>query len=99
MARIGDEAPLPREPGVEPLEHLVERFAEPVDLVMGTWEREALVRVLRRDSCCAPAHVVDRPQRGSGYEVADARREEHGEWEDEKQLREEAVNRAIAILE
>ena len=33
VARVPDEAPLALEAGIEPLQHLVERLAEPVDLV------------------------------------------------------------------
>ncbi len=41
VARVGDEAPLAREAGVEALEHLVQRLAEAMDLVARLREREA----------------------------------------------------------
>ena len=41
MARVGDEAALPLEPVLEPPEHLVQRPAEPCDLVVRGRDRAA----------------------------------------------------------
>jgi hypothetical protein len=43
VTRVGDEAPLPLEPVLEPREHLVERPAEPRDLVVGRRDGQPLV--------------------------------------------------------
>ena len=45
VARIRDESPLARERGLEPAEHLVQRLAEPRDLVVRGRHRQPLTRL------------------------------------------------------
>src|SRR5439155_23975217 len=44
MSRVGDEVPFPLERVLEPLEHCVQRVAEPLELVAGGWHGEPLAR-------------------------------------------------------
>ena len=49
VAGVGDEAALALEGAAEAIEHLVQRLAEPADLVAGGGQREPLVRAAQRD--------------------------------------------------
>ena len=50
VARVGDEPALARERRLEPREHLVQRLAEPPDLVVGLRERQPPALARRRDA-------------------------------------------------
>ena len=74
MARGGQELALVARRGVEPVEHVVERLAQPPQLVLGRRERQPCpgghVGDLRR----AATHPLDRPERARGDRVARAPR-------------------------
>ena len=99
MARVGHEAPLAGQALLEPAEHVVERLAEPVDLITRAREREAPAGRVPRDLGGLTAHRLDRPQGGRRKEIAGAGRKEQGEWADDEQLGEQLVERLVAVLE
>ena len=69
VARVGDEAPLAREPGFEPAEHGVQRLAQPTDLVAGLRQRQPLTCSLARDLRRLPPHRLHGSQRCSREQV------------------------------
>ena len=62
VARVRDEAALALERAPQAVEHLVERLAEPADLVVGGGQRQPVVRVGERNLLGSPAHRLDRAQ-------------------------------------
>ena len=99
MARIGDETPLARERGLEPVEHLVQGLAEPRDLVVRRRHGQPLARRRRGDLGGAPAHRLDRAKGGPGEQVAcEGGQDEHDRASDEE-LAAKCLERVVAILE
>jgi hypothetical protein len=99
VARVGDEAPLAREPGLEPPEHVVERLAEPVDLVAGTRKRKTPAGRVARDVLRSAPHRLDRMQRRAGEEVAGCGGEQERERPGDEELLKKSFERLFAILE
>ena len=99
VARVRDEAPLSRQPLLQPTEHLVQGLSEPPDLVVGRRQRKPLVGALARDLGRLPPHRLDRPERGAGEEVATDRGQEQRQRPDHDELREEPVERLLPVLE
>ena len=99
VARVGDEAPLPREPRLEPGEHRVQGLAEPVDLVVRLRERETLPRPLAGDLVGAAPHRLDGSQRRGREEVARDGRDEKRQRTDDEELGEQSVERFLPVLE
>ena len=59
VAGVGDELPLAVERPPQAIEHVVERLAEPADLVVGGGQRQALVLVRQRHLGRPAAHRLD----------------------------------------
>ena len=99
MAGVGHERALARERRLHPVEHRVERRPEAADLVVGGRHREARARVGRLDLRGAPAHALDRPQRGRGRAVARQRGEQQRDRAADQQQRAEARDGLVAVLQ
>ena len=63
VARVGQEAPLALERGLEARQHLVQRLAEAADLVVRLGQRKALGAAAQRDLPGPPAHRLERRAR------------------------------------
>jgi hypothetical protein len=70
VAGVGDEAALAIERLLEPVEHLVERDREVLQLVAGARDRKPLPGGVAGDRLRAAAHRFDRAQRHAGEGVA-----------------------------
>ena len=99
VARIGDEAALSLECRLQTGEHRVQRLAEPAQLVFRRRQRQPPARLGRGHRLRLAPHRVDRPQRRGGEEVAAHRREQEGERPHDQQLRQQAAQRVLRILE
>ena len=99
VARIGDEAPLALDRSLEPSEHLVQRLAEPRDLVARGRQRETPPQLRPRDRRGLGTHRLDGPQRRCGEQVAAERDEEQHDRRHDEQLADERIQRLVAILE
>ena len=98
VARVGEEAPLVLERGVQASEHVVQRRREPRDLVAGGRDGQPCGRRCR-DRRGAPAHRLDRAQRRRGQPVAGGRREREADEAAEKEIGEQVGERLLARLE
>jgi hypothetical protein len=76
VAGVSGESALALEAGLQPREHLVDRRSEAVELVAAATERQPLVQAVGADRSCAPAHRLDRAQRGCRQAVAGERGEQ-----------------------
>jgi hypothetical protein len=99
VARVGDEAPFAREARLEPREHRVQRLAEARDLVARGGKREPLPRCVDRDLGRAPAHCLDGPECRACEQVAGDGRQQERDRAAHQQLREEACQRLVAVLD
>ena len=98
VARVGDELPLTLEGRLEPVEHLVQRRPEPLQLIAGRRHRQPLAGRLGRDRGRAPAHRLDLLQRDAREAVADERGEEERDRAGDQELVAEARQRLRPIL-
>ena len=73
VAGVGDEAPLALVGAPQPVEHRVERLAEPADLVVRGRQRQRLGVAVERDAAARRAHRLDRAQPGRRQRVAEQR--------------------------
>src|SRR5204862_6484552 len=73
---VGDEVAFSLEALLEPPPHLVQRRAEPLELVPCLRHRQPFAGGLRRDLRRAATDRLHRPEREPGEEVADERREQ-----------------------
>ena len=69
---VGDEVPLALKRALEPVEHLVQRATQPLELVTRRRNREPLPGRVRGDRRRSPPHRLDLPQRHPGEKVAGA---------------------------
>ena len=69
VARVGDEAPFVLERGLEPLQHVVQRFRELRDLVPSGGNGQARAGSRGGDRSRTPPHRLDRPKRRGGEQV------------------------------
>ena len=99
MARVGDEAPLAREPGLEPREHLVQRAGEAGDLVVGGRDGQTSAGRRRGDLLRLSAHRLDGPQRRGRERVAQKRSEQEGDRAADQQLVPQPFERLVAVAE
>ena len=99
MAGVGDEGPLALEGRLQPREHRVQGLAEPADLVAGGGDGEPRPGVRGLDAGGAPAHPLDRPQRGGRDAVARQRGEQEGRRPADREQLGEAAQRVAAVVE
>ena len=99
VARVRDEAALALDPGVEAVEHPVQRPREARDLVVGGGHRQALPARLGRDLVRAPPHRLHRAQRRGREAVAGERGEEQRERPGDQQLRPERRHGLVPVAE
>ena len=99
MAGVGRELPLAGEGGLEPVEHLVQRPAQPGDLVAGRRDGQALVGPRGRDARRPAAHRLDRPQRGGGDAPARDRGQHERHGPPAREQRAERPQRVVALPE
>ena len=99
VTRVSNERPLALEGRSESIEHLVQRLAEPVDLVSRGRQRQAALGLGGRDRLRLRAHGFDRPQRGAGDEVADDRRRDERERKRDDKLCQQRGQCLVTILE
>ena len=99
VAGVGDEAPLAVVGAAQPVEHLVERLAEPADLVARGGERERLRGRLERDAGGAGAHPLDRPQARRRERVAEQRHDERRDRRAERERARQRRERLVAVVE
>jgi hypothetical protein len=99
VPRVGDEVTFARDRGLEAGEHLVQGRPEPLQLVPGRRDREALPGRCRRDRSRAAPHRLHRPQRQPGKEVAGRRGDDQRKRACDQQLVAESRERLLAILD
>ncbi len=98
VAGVRDEPALALDRRLEPVEQLVERLAEPVELVAGVRQRQPLGQVAVGDAGGAGAHALDRPQRRARDLIAGVAREQQRAGErDRQQQREPPQLRRAAV--
>jgi hypothetical protein len=95
---LGDEAALPLEGRLEPGEHLVERLAEPVQLVPRPREGQPLPGPVGGDLGGAAAHRLDRAQAGSREHVAETRGEQERDRAGDEELGAQVAERLGTVL-
>ena len=98
MARVGDEVPLALECRLEPVEHLVQRRPESLQLVPGGRNGETLAPSVRRDRRRPPAHRLDLPQREPGEAVSGEGGQEQRDRARDQELVAEASERLGPVL-
>ena len=79
MTRIGHERALSLERQLDPLQHLVQRAAEPPNLVEGDRVGQALAPLVEADLARSQSHRLNRPQRQGGQAVAQRRHYDEGQ--------------------
>ena len=94
MAGVGHEAALALQRTPQAGEQVVERLAEPADLVVRGGQRQLLVA-----GGGAPPHRLDRPQGGAGQRVAEQRGENDGERAAEREGRNQAGQDLVTVFE
>ena len=101
VARLGDEAPLTLERRLEPVEHRVQRLAEPRDLVVARGGSGSRRPGSAAEIAAASApHRLDRAQRGRRQHVAEQRRQHERDRAPRRaSSREQPVERLVALLE
>ena len=99
MAGVRHEAAFAIERAAEAVEHLVQRLAEPADLVAGRRQRQPLVGAAQRDVARAPAHRLDGPEPGRGERIAEHGREEDGDGTTQREGANEVGQRVVAVLQ
>jgi len=67
VAGAFEELPIVPGRGLQPVQHLVERGAEAVQLVVGGWEVQPVVESGDGDRRGLAAHPLDRPEPESGH--------------------------------
>ena len=98
MPGLGDEAALALERSLEPGEHLVERLAEPLELVTRARHRQPLSGAVGRDLRRPSTHRLDRSEAGSGEHVAEAGRQQKRDRARKQELGPQAAERLGAVL-
>ena len=99
VARVGHELPLAVERATQPAEHLVERLAEPADLVVGLGKGQGFVGAGQGHLLRAAPHRLDGPQRRGGQHVAQQRSEQDRHGPADRERRDEVGERLVAVLE
>ena len=82
---------------LQPREHLVERLAQPPDLVVRVRQRQALAVPGQRDPLCALAHRLDRPEADRRKQVADAGGEQHRDRPADQERLGQRRERVVAV--
>ncbi len=99
VTRVGDEAPFALERGVEPAEHGVQGLSEAADLVARRRQRQAPARLGAGDPLGFRAHRLDRAKSSRGQGVAEERGEHERHEPDHDELRQEAVQGFVPVIE
>ena len=99
MARVCDESPLARERGLEAAQHLVQRLAEPRNLVVGRRYRQALTGRGGRDLGRSAPHRLDRTQGRAREEIPSERSQNEHDRAADEQLTAKRLERVVAVLE
>ncbi len=99
VARVGDEAALVLDGGLDPRQHLVQRPAEPGDLVLAGRHGQPAPGRLGGDPGGLAAHLVDRPERGAGEPPAGERGEQERDRARDEELGQETRDGLVLRLE
>ena len=99
VAGFGDEAALALDRCLEPGEHLVQRLAEPLELIAGARDRESVTGAVRRDLRRPPPHRLDGAQTRPGEEIPEHGGDQQREWTGDQQLGPQAAKRLGPVLE
>ena len=98
VAGVGDEVALAVDRGLEPVEHLVQRLAEPFELVPGRRNGKPLTGGVGGDGRRPPAHRLHLLQRQTGEEVAREGSEDQRNRSRDQQLVTEAGEGLCPVL-
>src|SRR6185437_11322455 len=93
---IGDERPLPGARPRQPVDHVVQRSREPMDLVVRHRYRQPLLRVCAGDPLGARPQRLDRAQRGPDDPPGDQHQYEYEQWLGDEQ---DGPQQADALVE